>query len=168
MTVTLDRLSGITLEDAWRVGFEGEDIAYSARARACIEDCRAAFERLLASAEAGFIYGSTAAPGARAKARLSQEMQEKLARSQNLWAPKAFGGGNVHAPEHALRLVLMARVAGYIEGHGRIRLETVDWVAALLKRPLPRMPLDTATGPGEVMALSWLYPQLAEIDLAAK
>ena len=28
------------------------------------------------------------------------------------------------------------------------------------------MPLDTATGPGEVMPLSWLYPKLAEVELA--
>jgi histidine ammonia-lyase len=167
MAVTLDTLSDVTLEVAWRVGFDNEGITLSDRARARIKDCREAFERLLASEGAGFVYGSTAAPGARAKARLSQEDQEKLARSQNLWAPKAFGGGNKWVPEHAVRLVIMARVVGYIEGHGRIRLDTAEWVASLLSRPIPKMPLDTATGPGEVMPLSWLYPQLSEIDLAA-
>ena len=167
MTVVLDSLAEISLEAAWRVGFEGEDLALSARARDRISECRAAFERLLSSQSAGFVYGSTAAPGARAKAPLSPENQEKLAKSQNAWAPKAFGGGNKWVPEHALRLVILARVAGYIEGHGRIRLETAEWVAGLLTRPAPKMPLDTATGPGEVMPLSWLYPDISEIDLAA-
>lgn len=59
-----------------------------------------------------------------------------------------------------------SRAAGYVEGHGRVRLETAEWVAALLSRPIPAMPLDAATGPGEVMPLSWLYPRLSEVDLA--
>jgi len=167
MAVTLDTLSDLTLDDAWAVGFENAEVILSDRAKSRIKDCREAFERLMKGDRAGFVYGSTAAPGARAKAPLSPENQEKLARSQNLWAPKAFGGGNKWAPEHAIRLVLLARVAGYIEGHGRIRLATAEWVASLLSRPIPKMPLDTATGPGEVMPLSWLYPQLSEIDLAA-
>ena len=167
MTVTLDRLEGITLEEAWRVAFRGEGVDFSERARTCITDCRAAFERLLASGDAGFVYGSTAAPGARAKTKLSKARQEALARSQNLWAPRAFGGGAVNAPEHAVRLVLFARLAGYIEGHGRIRLETAEWIAALLAGAMPRLPLDAATGPGEVMPLSWLYPGLSERELAA-
>ena len=167
MVVTLNTLSDVTLNDAWAVGFENAGVTFSDRAKSRIKDCREAFERLLASGSAGFVYGSTAAPGARAKVPLSQENQEKLARSQNLWAPKSFGGGNKWAPEHAIRLVLLARVAGYIEGHGRIRLATAEWVASLLSRPIPKMPLDTATGPGEVMPLSWLYPDLSEVDLAA-
>ena len=69
-------------------------------------------------------------------------------------------------PKHAVRLILLARVAGYIEGHGRVRLETAEWVASLLSKPTPKMPLDTATGPGEVMPLSWLYPSLSDVDLA--
>ncbi len=167
MPVILDRLSDITLQDAWRVGFENAEAALSDRARARIDECRQAFERLLASGSAGFVYGSTAAPGARAKGRLSPDKQERLAKSQNLFAPRAFGGGNKWVPEHAVRLVLLARAAGYIEGHGRVRLETAEWVVTLLSRPIPGMPLDAATGPGEVMPLSWLYPHLSEVDLAA-
>ncbi len=166
MSITLDTLSGISLDDAWAVGFEGVGVTLSKRARTRIKDCRASFERLLASGKTGFVYGSTAAPGARAKVALSLERQEELARSQNLWAPNTFGGGNKWVPAPAVRLVLLARIAGYVEGHGRLRLETAEWVASLLSRPLPRLPLDSATGPGEVMPLSWLYPQLSEVDLA--
>ena len=166
MPVILDRLSDITLRDAWRVGFENAEAALSERASARIEECRQAFERLLASGSAGFVYGSTAAPGPRAKVPLSPDKQEQLAKSQNLFAPRAFGSGNKWVPEHAVRLVLLARAAGYIEGHGGVRLETAEWVVALLSRPIPRMPLDAATGPGEVMPLSWLYSRLSEVDLA--
>lgn len=166
MPVLLGQLEDLTLHDAWRVGFENVEVAFSPRAKARIKECREAFERLLASGSAGFVYGSTAAPGARAKVPLSPDEQKRLAKSQNLFAPKAFGGGNKCAPEHAVRLVLLARAAGYIEGHGRVRLETAEWVATLLSRPIPTIPLDAATGPGEVMPLSWLYPHLSEIDLA--
>jgi len=167
MAVTLDRLSDINLEDAWRVGFEHAGISLSDGAKARIMDCRVSFERLLARDRAGFVYGSTAAPGHRAKVRLSMDEQERLVRSQNLFAPKAFGWGHKWAPGHALRLVILACVASFIEGHGRIRLHTVEWVASLLSRPMPKVPLDTATGPGEVIPLSWLYTELSEIDLAA-
>jgi len=166
MTVVLDQLADVSLDTAWRVGFENANIIFSNRAKERIHECREAFERLLASGSGEFIYGSTAAPGARAKKSLSPESQERLAKSQNLWAPKAFGGGNKWVPEHAVRLVLLARVAGYIEGHGRVRLGTAEWVANLLSKPIAKIPLDTATGPGEVMPLSWLYPQLSEVDLA--
>ncbi len=166
MAVFLDTLSDLTLDDAWAVGFENAEVMLSDRAKSRIKDCRAAFERLLESGSAGFVYGSTAAPGARAKTPLSQESQEKLARSQNAWATKAFGVGNKWVPEHAVRLVLLARLAGYIEGHGRVRLTTAEWVASLLSRPIPKMPLEGASGPGEVIPLSWLYPHLSEVDLA--
>lgn len=166
MTVTLGALTDVTLDTAWRVGFENANITFSHRVKKRITECRDAFERLIASDDAGFVYGSTAAPGARAMVPLSQESQETLTRSQNLWAPKAFGGGNKWMPEHAVRLILLARVAGYIEGHGRVRLETAEWVANLLSRPIPKIPLDTATGPGEVMPLSWLYPQISDVSLA--
>ena len=167
MIVTLHSLADVTLDTAWRVGFENAGVALSDRAKARIGECRAAFERLLASDSAGFVYGSTAAPGARAKTPLSDEAQEALAGSQNSWAPKNFGVGNRWAPEHAVRLVLLARVAGYLEGHGRVTVGTAEWVAGLLSESVPSMPLDAATGPGEVMPLSWLYPNLADIDLAS-
>ena len=167
MVVTLHSLADVTLDTAWQVGFENAGVALSDRVKARIGECRDAFERLLASDSAGFVYGSTAAPGARAKTPLSAESQRAFASSQNLWAPKNFGGGNRWVPEHAVRLVLLARVAGYIEGHGRVSVGTAEWVAGLLSEPAPAMPLDTATGPGEVMPLSWLYPKLADVELAA-
>ena len=167
MFVTLHSLSDVTLDTAWKVGFENAGIVLSDRAKARIGECREAFERLLASGSAGFVYGTTVAPGARAKTPLSADDQLALARSQNLWAPKEFGCGNRWVTEHAVRLVVLARVAGYIEGHGRTTVETAEWVADILSGPAPAMPLDSATGPGEVMPLSWLYPNLADVELAA-
>ena len=166
MIVTLRSLEDVTLDTAWKVGFRNAGIALSDRARARMGECRAAFERLLASDSAGFVYGSTAAPGARAKTPLSEESQKALANSQKLWAPRKFGNGNRWVPEHAVRLVLLARVASYIEGHGRVRVATAEWVAGLLSQPAPSIPLDGATGPGEVMPLSWLYPELDDVELA--
>ena len=49
MAVTLDRLSDVTLDVAWRVGFDGEGVIFADRAKARIRDCREAFERLSAS-----------------------------------------------------------------------------------------------------------------------
>lgn len=167
MIVTLSALSDVTLDTAWQVGFENAGIALSDRARTRIGECREAFERLLASNSAGFVYGATTAPGARAKTPLSEEGRKALASSQHLWAPWKFGGGSRWVPEHAARLVLLARVASYLEGHGRVRVATAEWVAGLLSQPAPAMPLDSATGPGEVMPLSWLYPEPGDVELAA-
>ena len=138
MIVTLHSLTDLTLDAAWQVGFENAGIVLSDRVKARIGECRESFERLLASESAGFVYGSTAAPGARAKTPLSAESQKALARSQNLWAPKKFGGGNRWAPEHAVRLVLLARVAGYIEGDGReITVGTAEGLQGFLSGPAP-------------------------------
>ena len=167
MTITLDKLSDLTLEAAWQIGFENSDIKLSDNAKRNIQDGREGFERLLASDNSGFVYGSTAAPGARAITGLTQDGRESLTKSQNLWAPNTFGSGNKWIPQHAMRLILLARVAGYIEGNGVIRLETAKWVANLLTKSIPKIPLDSSTGPGEVMPLSWLYPSLSEIDLAS-
>lgn len=166
MTVTLDRLADITLEDAWKVGFEKEPVAFSDRASDRIRDGRQGYERLMAGDGARFVYGSTTEPGVRATVRLSAQQQAANQRAENRWAPIGFGGGGVKLPERVVRLIVLARVAGYIEGHGRIRLETAAWVADLLSREIPDIPLDSATGPGEVMPLSWLYPALGEVDLA--
>lgn len=93
LIVTLSALSDGTLDTAWQVGFEKAGIALSDRARTRIDECRKAFERLLAS-DPGFVYGATTAPGARAKTPLSEEGRKALASSQHLWAPWKFGGGN--------------------------------------------------------------------------
>ena len=166
MEIILDDLSDVNLETAWQVGFENSAISFSNNTEHCIENCRKAFERFLESEDVGFVYGSTAAPGARAKTPLSAESKEELAKNQNLWAPNSFGCGNNCIPEHGVRLILLARIASYIKGHGRVRLETAKWVANLLNSPMPSIPLDAATGPGEVMPLSWLYPKLSDIELA--
>ncbi|MEM9241603.1 MAG: aromatic amino acid lyase, partial [Pseudomonadota bacterium] len=117
MTVILDRLQDISLQEAWQVGFEGHPITLSDRAAGCIIKSRDAFERLLSSETPPYMYGSTTAPGARAKVKLSVESQEELVRIQNLWASREIGMGRKMVPDHGVRLILMARVASYIEGH---------------------------------------------------
>ena len=57
--------------------------------------------------------------------------------------------------------------SGYLEGHASVTVGTAEWIAGLLSGTAPAMPLDAATGPGEVMPPSWLYPKLAEVELAA-
>jgi histidine ammonia-lyase len=167
MVLKLETLSDVTLQVAWQVGFEGQSIAFSDAAQARIEDAREAFERLLATDGGGYVYGATVAPGARAKVRLSDAQRERMALSQSVWAPKAFGSGTALVPEHAMRLILLSRIASFLEGYGKVRLETARWVASLLSKPVAPMPLETATGPGEVMPLSWLYPEGIGVDLAA-
>ncbi len=167
MLVTLNRLSEITLEDAWRVGFGGTPLTLSDAARKKITTCRDAFERLLASDNPPYIYGSTTAPGARAKKPLSDADQARLVELQNMWASREIGMGQKYVPDHAMRLILMARVASYIEGNTAISLPTAEWVTNLSHHPMRQLPLEAATGPGEVMALSCLYPNQWDIRLKA-
>ncbi|MEM7597276.1 MAG: aromatic amino acid lyase [Pseudomonadota bacterium] len=167
MTVRLTRLADITLAHAWAVGFEGQPIALSETACDAITTCRDAFERLLSSDNPPYIYGSTTAPGARAKKPLSPEDQIRLVQLQNMWASREIGLGQKCVPDHGMRLILLARVASYIEGHTAISLPTAEWVTALSQSPMPKLPLEAATGPGEVMALSCLYPNDWGITLQA-
>ena len=167
MTVILDRLRDISLQEAWQVGFEGHPITLSDRAAGCITKSRDAFERLLNSETPPYMYGSTTAPGARAKVKLSVESQEELVRIQNLWASREIGMGRKMVPDHGVRLILMARVASYIEGHVAVSLPLADWVAGLTHQPPRPLPLEAATGPGEVMPLSCIYPNEMGISLRA-
>lgn len=167
MAVTLTNRADITLQTAWSVGFEGQAFDLSAQARAQISHCRAAFERLLASDNPPYIYGSTTAPGARAKTKLSDADQAKLVELQNIWACREIGMGSKHIPEHAARLILLARVASHLEGNTAISLPTAEWVAGLSHKPMGKIPLEAATGPGEVMPLSCLYPDQWDITLQA-
>ncbi|MEM7733263.1 MAG: aromatic amino acid lyase [Pseudomonadota bacterium] len=158
MPQTLTHRADITLQTAWSVGFESHAIDLSDQARARISHGRGAFERLLASDTPPYIYGSTTAPGARAKTKLSDADQAKLVELQNIWACREIGMGSKYIPEHATRLILLARVASYIEGNTAISLPTAEWVADLSRKPMGNIPLEAATGPGEVMPLSCLYP----------
>ncbi|MEL7279878.1 MAG: aromatic amino acid lyase [Pseudomonadota bacterium] len=165
MTVLLTKLSDLDLRQAWAVGFEGQAIELSEQARHAISTCRAAYERLLSSDNPPYMYGSTTAPGARAKKPLSADDQARLVQLQNMWASREIGMGQKCVPAHGMRLVLMARVASYIEGHTAVSLPTAEWVAGLSRKPMGKLPLEAATGPGEVMALSWLYPNQWDIAL---
>jgi len=107
MNITLDTLADINLDMAVKVGFEKAKVDFSERAQAQIANSREAFERMLTSEDAGFVYGSTVAPGARAKKRLNEDNRKSLASTANAWAPKTFGGGNNYVPESAARLVLL-------------------------------------------------------------
>ncbi|MEL7255229.1 MAG: aromatic amino acid lyase [Pseudomonadota bacterium] len=167
MVVTLNRRAEITLQTAWSVGFDGQPLALSDGARATIAQCRAGYVRLLNSDTAPYIFGSTTAPGARAKTKLSEADQAKLVDLQNLWASRKIGMGERVLPDHATRLILLARVASFLDGHTAISLPTAEWVAALSEKPMGQIMLDAATGPGEVMPLSCLYPDHWDITLQA-
>ena len=149
MVVTLHSLADVTLDAAWQVGFENSSVALSDGVKARIGECREAFERLLASDDAGFVYGVYGRAGRSSENAAFRRKSEGVGEFAEPVGPEELSEAEIDGyPSTAVRLVLLARVAGYIEGHGRVTVGTAEWVAGRLSEPAPAMPLDTATGTG--------------------
>lgn len=166
MTITIDGLDDLTLDVAWRVGFDACGVTFSDATVERMRRGRAAFERYLESDRTQFVYGTTTAPGGRAKTRIGTPDQDS--QGQTLWTyvPRCAGTGGKFLPERTVRLIVLARLVNFVGTSGHVRPETARWVAGLLNGPMPAVPFASATGPGEVMPLSHLYQSLEEIPLA--
>jgi histidine ammonia-lyase len=66
-----------------------------------------------------------------------------------------------------VRGILFARLAGLVSGHAGVRPAVADRLAALLEGPMPEVPLDSQSGPGEVAPLEHVLAGLRRDDLEA-
>ena len=74
--VVLRTLSDMTLANAERLAFDGASLELGDEARAIIAQGRSRFEAYL-DLKGGYVYGSTTAPGSRAKVLLSAEASRR-------------------------------------------------------------------------------------------
>lgn len=157
MPITLDSRHDITLETARKVGWEGERLKIGVGAKAAMKSARAGFERLMANPDI-VIYGVTSGYGQNARHRLDAEQRKSHAR-QPLWHVQAHFGAAY--PERATRLMVLARLANFLGGHAAVRPQLAEAVAAMLERPLPKVPYEGAMCAGEILPLSYLFGSLA-------
>jgi len=154
MTVLIDDRSAFTLDTYRRVSVDGEGIEIGARARRAMAAARASFEALLDSDRSAFIYGTTTRAGHGARTRLSTEEQRAWAREMGGRRHGGWGFGERQLEPRVVRGIIFARLANYVEGHAKSRPVVAERIAAMLSRPLPRVPLDGQIGAGEVLPLA--------------
>src|SRR5215467_10838591 len=163
MTVLVNRRGDFSLENFRRVAFGGEGVEIGPVARSAMAAARQGFLALLDSDRSAFIYGTTTRPGIEVATAIPPEQQREYARAFRAQSGLGFVGG-CH-DEQLVRGIVFARLADFVEGHGRVRPEVADRVAALLGSPMPCIPLGGQSGPGEVLPLLHLMSVLEGLDL---
>lgn len=153
MTVTVDSRRDLTLDTYRRVTVGGEGVALGPRARETMAATRAAFMTLLESDRTQFIYGVTSHAGEGARTPIPPDEQRTAARrfAARHQASATFGGG--YLADSAVRGILFARLANFVDGHAKSRPLVAERIAGLLERPLPRVPLAGEVFSGEIVPL---------------
>ena len=162
--IVLRSLLDMTLVNAERVAFDRASVQISDDAAERISAGRLRFEQFM-RLKGGYVYGSTTAPGSRAKRVLST--QESLRHGETLrsFVPIRSGAGGEMLSDRCIRLAIFARLSNSLTGSGKLRASTARAVADLLHDP-PPVPIQGMACSGEVMPLTWLLAPLADIPLA--
>ena len=162
--IILRSISDMTLANAARIAFDGAEVEISAEAADRIDTGRRRFESFMQD-KGGYVYGSTTAPGSRAKRVLSEEESSLQGETLRKFVPLRAGAAGEMLPPRCVRLAVFARLSNALTGSGKLRASTARAVAQLLQQP-PPVPLRTMACSGEVMPLTWLAAPLADLPLA--
>jgi len=163
VTVVVNRRADFTLDSFRRAAFGREDVEIGPAAREAMAAARRAFLALLDSDRTAFIYGITSRPGVEVATAVPPEQQREYARLFRAESGYGFGGG-CHS-EQVVRGMVFARLVDFVEGHAKARPEVAERVAALLRAPLPCVPLGGQAGPGEVLPLLYLTAWIGDLEL---
>jgi histidine ammonia-lyase len=159
MTVVINKRSDLTLESFRRVTVDGESVAIGDVARGAMEQARAAFVALLEQDRNAFMYGVTSRPGVEVTVEVAPEAQAAWATgSEMLGTGRGFGGGELD--ERVVRGIVFARLADFVEGNAKARPLVADRIAALLDRPLPKVPLDGQVAAGEILPMMHVMSEM--------
>lgn len=165
MTVTLARRADIDLSAFARVAWDGEEVTVAPAALEVVARRREEFLALTAADPQRKIYGVNVHAGDGSD-RLMTET-EQLDYARGLHSATSFGEP---FPRRVVRGFVLARLANLIEGHAAVTPQLVEVVAARLDgRELPPVPRLGNGGPGEILALGWLFGDVPrELALGAK
>jgi histidine ammonia-lyase len=153
----------MTLANAERLAFDRAQLELGDEATAIMAQGRLRFEAYVD--KGGYIYGSTTAPGSRAKVMLSAEAARRQGEQLRDFIAMQAGLGGELLAERCVRLGLFARLSNSMTGCGKLRPDTARAIAGLLQTP-PSVPLQGVACSGEVMPLTWLMEPLGELPLA--
>jgi histidine ammonia-lyase len=158
VTVTLAHRADITLQAFARVAWQGEDVAVAPEALAVVGRRRGQFLALVASDPSRRFYGVNVHAGDGSDRLMTEAEQRDY--NRGLHSATSFGEP---CPRRVVRGFVLARLANLIEGHAGVSPELVTAVAARLDgRPLPPVPRLGNGGPGEILALGWLFGDLPD------
>jgi histidine ammonia-lyase len=163
--IVIRSLSDMTLTIAERLAFDRAEIELGEEAVSLIAQGRARFEAYL-DEKGGYVYGTTTAPGSRGKVILSSQAAQAQGETLRNFIPLQAGLGGEMLSERCVRLALYARLSNSMTGSGKLRPQTVQAIAGLL-RTVPRVPMQGVACSGEVMPLTWLMEPLADLPLGA-
>ena len=165
MTVTLARRADIDLAAFARVAWRGEGVVVAPAALAEVARRRAEFLALVTADPARKIYGVNVHAGDGSDRLMSEAEQRDYARG--LHSATSFGAP---FPGRVVRGFVLARLANLIEGHAGVTPALVEAVARRLDgRQLPPVPRLGNGGPGEILALGWLFEEVpGEMELGVK
>jgi histidine ammonia-lyase len=162
--IVLRSLSDMNLANAERVAFDRARIELGDEAEAIITQGRARFEAFMEK-KGGYVYGSTTAPGSRAKVLLTAEESRRQGEILRHFVPAQAGHGGEMLAERCVRLAVFARLSNTMTGSGKLRLSTARAVANLL-HATPPVPMHAVACSGEVMPLTWLSEPISDLPLA--
>lgn len=162
LTVSVGSRRDLTLDAFSRVAWGGEPVEITSPAIDRMDECHAAFLRLVDSLKArdpqALIYGVTTGPGDSGSVVLSADAERS--RPTRLWTAVSFGEP---LPERVVRGILLARLANLIEGNAGVRGNVALEVAGMLSgSSLPNVPAEGNGGSGEILALGHLFYELSE------
>jgi histidine ammonia-lyase len=163
-SVVLRSIEDMTLVNAERVAFDLAEVEVSDEAAARIAAGRLRFESFMRD-KGGYVYGSSTAPGSRAKQKLSAEESLRQGETLRKLVPLRPGAAGEMLPTRCARLAVFARLSNALTGAGKLQVSTTRAMAGLLKRP-PPVPLQSTACSGEVMPLAWLAAPLGDLPLA--
>jgi histidine ammonia-lyase len=130
----------------------------------CIRSGRMRYERFI-QRQSGYVYGSTTAPGNRAKQLLTTEDSARQGSSLDTFITRKPGFIDRMLPPRTVRLALLARLTNVVTGRGKLTVQTAEAICRMIGENVPEVPLDGQAGPGEVMAMSWLLAPIGHMRL---
>ncbi len=161
--VVLNSLKDFNLATAESLWAGACGIVIGPEGRRIVDAGHLAFQRFLVE-KGRYVYGSTTAPGSRAKTLLTPEAVKSQGATFGQFITMRPGVAGRSLSRRMIKLALLARLTNALSGHGKISLPTAERIAALAENP-PEVPLQGLASSGEVMALSWLLAPLAEASL---
>ena len=160
MTVVIDTRSDLTLETARRVGWQHENVRLSDRVMVAMAEGRDRLLRVLEHDPEITIYGVTTGAGQMAKTRLNPEERRGWAKMSPVGAATSWGDP---LPERVVRMIVLARLTNFVEGHAAVSPAIAQGVAAMLGGAMmPVVPARGQGGAGEILSLSHLFMDLVE------
>jgi histidine ammonia-lyase len=154
VTVVVESRRDFTLANFRRVAYGGESIRVSRKAQQTMKQARDSFFRMLEADPEQFVYGVTSGSGMWAGRARRFEGDRTRRGVMSRHGGAAFGGG--YLPDRVVRGLVFARLSSFLEGHAKVRPQIATELAAMLERPLPRIPVNGAMWAGETIYPSYL------------